>query len=150
MKRHYITAALTVIAVALIAFRLTHPKQRPTPRGMQTALVHDCTNEEAWRTLGDDRQIIVTSHADGSLSINQTPFTSSTVGPELATIFEYRSLKLVWYIADPHLTYGQAITNLSDLHADTSKFVIVMPTTNQVAAANSAFPHGESQCPYGF
>jgi hypothetical protein len=73
MKRHYITAALTLIALALIAFRVAHRKHLSPPHGLQTVLVHDCSNDEAWRTLGDDRQIVVTSHADASLSINQTP-----------------------------------------------------------------------------
>jgi hypothetical protein len=146
MKRHYITAALTLLAVTLISFRVTHHKQHPTPRGFQTVLFHDCSNEEAFRELGDDRQIIVTSHADGSLSINQTRFPSSAIGPELAKIFQYRSLKLVWYIADPHLTYGQAITNLSAVHQNTTKFIVAMPTTSQIVSSNAA----TGQCPYGF
>ena len=82
MNRRYITAALTVIAVALIAFRLTHRKHVSPPHGLETVLVHDCSNEEAYRELGDDRQIIVTSQADGSLSINATPSTASSIGAE--------------------------------------------------------------------
>jgi biopolymer transport protein ExbD len=112
-------------------------------------MVHSCSDEVAFRELGDDRQIIVANYADGSISINETPFTSATVGPELAKIFESRRLKLVWFIGDPQLTYGQAIKNLSDLHADSSAFVIALPTTSQIAAANS-LPHVVSQCPYGF
>ena len=119
MNRRYITAALTVIAVALIAFRLTHRKHVSPPHGLETVLVHDCSNEEAYRELGDDRQIIVTSQADGSLSINATPSTASSIGPEMEEIFEYRSFKLAWYIADPQLSYGKAIENLSALHQRT-------------------------------
>jgi hypothetical protein len=146
MKRHSITAALTLLAVVTIAFRVTHRKQHPIPHGFRTVLFHDCSNEEALREFGDDRQIIVTSHADGALSINETPLTSSAIGPELAKIFEYRSLKLVWYIANPHLTYGQAIKDLSALHQDTTNFVVAMPTTIQIVSSNAA----TSQCPYGF
>jgi hypothetical protein len=67
-------------------------------------LVLSCTNEEALRQLGDDRQIVVTNHADGSIWINETPFTASTIGPELSKIFENRSLKLVWFRPNPQLT----------------------------------------------
>ena len=151
MNRRYITAALTVIAVALIAFRLTHRKHLSPPHGLQAVLVHDCSNEEAFRTLGDDRQIVVTSYADGSLKINETPFTASSIGPELEKIFQYRSLKLAWYIADPRLTYGQAITNLSALHQDRTKFIVAMPTRDQVEKMSlPVWPTSQSQCPYGF
>lgn len=146
MKRQFITATLTLIAAALITFRATHRKPHPTQLGFQVVLFHDCSNEEALRELGDDRQIIVISHADGSLSINETPLDSSAIGPELAKVFQYRSLKLVWYIADPHSTYGQAVTNLSALHQDATKFVVAMPTTIQIVSAGAA----TSQCPYGF
>lgn len=94
------------------------------------------------------------------MSINGMAFTSSSVGPELAKIFQYRSLKLVWFLADPQSTYGQAVKNLSYLGANTSDFIIALPTTSQITAANSPIPTGqnatnsplplpESQCPYG-
>jgi hypothetical protein len=57
-------------------------ESQPTRRGIQIVLVHSCTNEEALRQLGDDRQIVVTNHADGSIWINETPFIASTVGPD--------------------------------------------------------------------
>src|ERR1700679_559539 len=98
MKRNYVTIILIVLVVVLCAFRFErriHPAAR---RGIRIVLVHNCTNEEALRQLGDDRQIVVTNHADGSIWIDETPFTASAVGPELSKIFDYRSLKLVWFI----------------------------------------------------
>ncbi|MGD0796262.1 MAG: hypothetical protein ABR910_00940 [Acidobacteriaceae bacterium] len=145
MKLSYSTTAMLIVT-ALAVLRLHHGVLRAPLYGMRVALVHDCTNEEALRELGDDRQIIVESNAEGSISINGTPFTHSTVGPELDKIFESRTPKLVWYIADPHLTYGQAMQNLSGLHADRANIVIAVPTTNQIAVSSAQM----SQCPYGF
>jgi biopolymer transport protein ExbD len=145
MRRSYLTIILTIILIGLSIFRFRQRSVRSAPHGIRVALVHNCSNEEALRELGDDRQVIVESHPDGSMSINGTPFSASSVGPELAKIFEYRSLKLVWFLADPQLTYGRAVENLSDLHATTSNFVIALPTTSQIATANMF----ESQCPPG-
>ena len=39
----------------------------------QFVLVHSCTNEEGLRQLGDDRQIVVTNHADGSIWLTSSP-----------------------------------------------------------------------------
>ena len=145
MKRNYRTTVLVLIVIAVLAFRLLHRTVKTTQYGIPTVLVHNCSNEEAFRELGDDRQIIVSNHADGSIWINQTPFTPSTVGPELAHIFQFRSLKLVWFIPDPTLTYGQAMKSLSDLNAGSGGFVVALPTTSQVATANA----NVAQCPYG-
>jgi biopolymer transport protein ExbD len=157
MKRNYFTVSLVVVLVALSVFRFRHRMVRSQHYGIQIALVHNCTNEEALRELGDDRQIIVNSHADGSMLINGTSFTSSSVGSELAKIFQYRSPKLVWFLADPQSTYGQAVKNLSDLQASTSNFTVALPTTSQIsaatlspiAAAGSPPPQLIEYCPYG-
>jgi biopolymer transport protein ExbD len=161
MKRNYLTIILIVIVVVLSGFRFHHRAIRPPQYGIPITLVHNCSNEEALRELGDDRQIIVESNAEGSISINGMHFTSSTIGSELAKIFQSRSLKLVWFIADPQLTYGQAVKNLSDLQANNSNFIVAIPTTSQIAAASLPVPTGqiaapnspltrpESQCPYG-
>ena len=149
MKRKFVTIILLIIVAAILTLRSDHRTLRPSQYGIQTVLVHNCSYEESFRELGDDRQIIVTNHADGSISINETPFTSSTVGPELAKIFQYRSLKLVWFIGDPQLTYGQAMKTLSDLHAEGSNFVVALPTTSQTATANLSRTQIVFQCPYG-
>jgi hypothetical protein len=54
----------------------------------------------------------------------------------LSKIFEYRSLKLVWFIPNPQLTYGHALESLSDLPANASEFAIAMPTTSKVEEMN--------------
>ena len=149
MRRNYVTIALAIVAAAVLVLRLHHREHRVAQYGIPTVLVHSCSDKEAFRVLGDDRQIIVTNHPDGAIWINQTPFTSATIGPTLTKIFEFRSLKLAWFIGDPGLTYGQAINDLSALHSGTAEFMIALPTTKQVAVSNVAFSHGESQCPYG-
>jgi biopolymer transport protein ExbD len=157
MKRNHFTISLIVILAVLSVFRFCHRAAIRPQYGMPISLVHKCNNEEALRELGDDRQIIVNSHADGSMSINGMAFTSSSVGPELAKIFQYRSPKLVWFLADPQSTYGQAVKNLSDLQASTSNFTVALPTTSQIsaatlspiAAASSPPPQLIEYCPYG-
>jgi len=156
MKPRRSTLILLAIATALFAFRALHRKTNIGFHGISVSLVHNCSDNDALQMLGDDRQIVVTTKPDGSSLINETPFTSSTIGPELAKIFNSRSIKVIWFIADPRLTYGQAVQSLTNLHSDGSNFIVALPTTSQGTAANlpvpirgSGLPHFQAQCPYG-
>jgi hypothetical protein len=103
--------------------------------------VHPCSNEEAFHELGDDRQIVVNSTDGDRIAINATPFTLTNIGPELEKIFDYRDLKLVWFVGSPTETYGQAIDALAHLHTQQTRAMTVLVTKLQ------AYPNDPADCP---
>jgi hypothetical protein len=98
MKPNRTTICLTAVLAALCAWRGYQWQQRrhAIPHGFPIALSYPCHYPESFNVLGDDRQIVVRYKADKSLSINQTPFSESEIGPEIEKIFETRNYRLAW------------------------------------------------------
>lgn len=138
MKLYRRTAILLLLIACIALWDLAHRSKKVSAQGLQVALLHPCTNEEAFRELGDDRQIVVTSIDSTRVDINATPFVLTTVGPELEQIFAYRELKLVWFIGNRNGTYGQAIDVLAHLHTKQTHAVTVLVTRLQTAATDPA------------
>lgn len=76
----------------------------------------------------DDRNIVVKINANGDLQINETPEDIRTLGPVLAQIFEHRTERVAFMLADPHVPFERVADAYSQIRAARADIDVALVT----------------------
>ena len=98
--------------------------------GTTVVLTHICSWQQAFNTLGDDRQIIVRLKQNHAVVINETPFTPKTLLTEVSLIMDTRNEKFLWVDAEKSLSYGEVVTMIAALKNAEPRMAIMLVTNN--------------------
>jgi hypothetical protein len=76
----------------------------------------------------DDRNIVVKIRANGDIQINETPEKIEKLGPLLAQIFENRTERVVFMLADPGVPFERVADAYSEISAARSDIDVALIT----------------------
>ena len=133
-----------MLCVVILAIRVSlHTRARRPARGIVVNLVHECTYPEDWNTLGDDRQIIIRLTGHGSY-INEAAMSQQEIAATISKIMATRQEKMAWLLADDTSTYGDVVTNLSEVVDKTPGLAVLLPTSAQIKASEAPLTNAPS------
>lgn len=94
---------IDVLLVLIIIFMVITPL---TPKGLE-ALVPQPAPPDQQQSAADQRTVVISVNADGSMLINQEPTDEDRLGPRLEEIFKTRAERVVFVKGDPTLEFQQ-------------------------------------------
>jgi biopolymer transport protein ExbD len=94
---------IDVLLVLIIIFMVITPL---TPKGLE-ALIPQPAPPDQQTTAADQRTVVVSVNADGSLQINQESTDITLLGPRLEEIFKTRAERVVFVRGDPNLEFQE-------------------------------------------
>ena len=81
--------------------------------------------------LGDGNPVWLRYLANESAFINEKPTSSIAIPAQVASLMEPRLEKVVTLTADPRLSYGEVVADISDLAQRTPGLVILLATNSE-------------------
>jgi biopolymer transport protein ExbD len=143
------TAVLIVILAGISAWNFHHREGRVVS-GTKVVLTHVCSWQEAFKTLGDDRLILVSIDQNNSRTINYMNFTSKEFIPEITEIMGTRSEQFLFLEADPDSSYGDVVKAIAELKAAEPKLSVMLLTKVRAKVNKSGLVSNDCQmnCPY--
>lgn len=103
MAEPNIVPFIDVLLVLIIIFMVITPL---TPKGLE-ALVPQPAPPDQEVSAADQRTVVVSVNADGSMQINQEVTDMTRLGPRLEEIFKTRAERVVFVKGDPGLEFQQ-------------------------------------------
>jgi len=103
MSEPNVVPFIDVLLVLIIIFMVITPL---TPKGLE-ALVPQPAPPDQQQSAADQRTVVISVNADGSMLINQEPTDETRLGPRLEEIFKTRAERVVFVKGDPSLEFQQ-------------------------------------------
>jgi biopolymer transport protein ExbD len=110
MSEPNIVPFIDVLLVLIIIFMVITPL---TPKGLE-ALVPQPAPPDQQDTAADQRTVVISVNANGSLQINQESTDLTRLGPRLEEIFKTRAERVVFVKGDPGLEF-QEVAQVIDI-----------------------------------
>ena len=100
---------IDVLLVLIIIFMVITPL---TPKGLNALIPQPAPPGQ--NTAANQRTVVISINADGSMMINQEPTDMTRLGPRLEDIFKTRAERVVFVKGDPELEF-QAVAKVIDI-----------------------------------
>ncbi len=110
MSEPNVVPFIDVLLVLIIIFMVITPL---TPKGLE-ALVPQPAPPDQQETAADQRTVVISVNADGSLQINQDSTDMARLGPRLEEIFKTRAERVVFVKGAPELEF-QEVAQVIDI-----------------------------------
>ena len=117
-------------AAVVLAGMLLWPTLRPPPvRGITVLLPHSYKCVE---TDCDGRPIWIELLPNGRATVNGMPLRSVDVAASVESVMDTRQERVVYFTADPQVSYSDAVKAVDSLRARTEHLAVMMVTPTQM------------------